>query len=235
MTWRVIHVSAWDSHDIKAKKPRRHAICTIHSQLKNDMSPTSTCWDRITRLSSGLYPNLWTPEAFHIIASNWGKVIIPEECYSRQFNHITGKVCILTTHLELIHTTSYVQAGKNLTPVRIRETDGDIDSLFNGYSFDSSSDEDDTVFDNDTVGDNLGNESNDEDDDYDELEDGDEEKELETSTSLLVDGVKDNTKNIPSDKLGCRCGAQCVSDSDDRSANATHVSQTPPLHCNSNS
>ncbi|GKG12708.1 hypothetical protein Tco_0346945, partial [Tanacetum coccineum] len=137
--------------------------------------------DRITWLSiSGLPPNLWTPESFHTIASIWGNVIIPEECNSRQFNSTTGRVCILTTHLELIHTTSYVPTGKNLIPIRIRETDGDIDSLFNGYSFDSSSDEDDTIFDNDTLGDNLGNESNDEDDDDNESEDGDDKKDSVT-------------------------------------------------------
>ncbi|GJZ85909.1 hypothetical protein Tco_0651248 [Tanacetum coccineum] len=143
--------------------------------------------DRITWLSiSGLPPNVWTPEAFHTIASIWGNVIIPEECNSRQFNRTTGRgVCIPTTHLELIHTTSYVPTRKNLIPIR--------------------------------------NESNDEDDDDNESEDGDDKKDScmagdnvkEKSTSLLVDGVKDNTKNIPSDKLGCRCGAQCVSDNDD--------------------
>ncbi|GKE00947.1 hypothetical protein Tco_1388930, partial [Tanacetum coccineum] len=85
--------------------------------------------DRITWLSTtGLPPNVWTPEAFHTIASIWGNVIIPEECNSRQFNRTTGRgVCIPTTHLELIHTTSYVPTRKNLIPIRNESNDEDDD------------------------------------------------------------------------------------------------------------
>lgn len=55
----------------------------------------------------------------------------------------TDKVLILTKQLELIHTMSYIPFGKDFIPVRIFETDGEIDSLFKGYSLDSSSDDED--------------------------------------------------------------------------------------------
>ncbi|GJS97075.1 cytochrome P450 [Tanacetum coccineum] len=90
---------------------------------------------------SGLPPLLWTSETFSTIAKQWGDVIIPEDCNPRQFNRTTGKVLILTKQLELIHTTSYIPFGKDFIPVRIFETNGEIDSLFNGYSLDSSSDD----------------------------------------------------------------------------------------------
>ncbi|PWA63175.1 cytochrome P450 [Artemisia annua] len=89
--------------------------------------------NRVTWLAiSGLPPQLWTPESFSIIANKWGDVIIPEECNPRQFNRTVGRVCILTKHLELIHKTSYVPFGSDLIPIRVSETEGEIDTLFKG-------------------------------------------------------------------------------------------------------
>ncbi|GKA68456.1 cytochrome P450 [Tanacetum coccineum] len=92
---------------------------------------------------SGIPIQLWSPESFSTIAKHWGEIIIPKECNPRQFNRTTGKVCILSKHLELIHTTCHVPYGKDIIPIRIFETEGEIDLLFNGYVLDSSSDEDD--------------------------------------------------------------------------------------------
>ncbi|GJY14723.1 hypothetical protein Tco_0385145 [Tanacetum coccineum] len=145
-----------------------------HFKSLNPWTDNIRITERVTWLAiSGLPPKLWTPDTFHSIASSWGDVIIPEDCNPRQFNRSTGRVCILTTHLELIYSTSYVPVDNVLISIRIRETDGDIDSLFNGYYLDSSSKEDDDQSDNDMAGDNLEN-VNKEDEDSDPSENGDE-------------------------------------------------------------
>ncbi|GJY05061.1 hypothetical protein Tco_0371001, partial [Tanacetum coccineum] len=112
---------------------------------------------------SGLPPKMWTPDTFTVIANHWGDVIVPEDCNPRQFNRTTGRVCILTKHLKLIHTTSYVPVDGSLILVRILEFDGDIDSLFNGYTIDSSSrEEDDDEVDEDATDEDNDNDSEDE-------------------------------------------------------------------------
>ncbi|GKC39826.1 hypothetical protein Tco_1052210 [Tanacetum coccineum] len=63
-----------------------------------------------------------------------------------QFNGTTGKVCILTRHLNLIQETIRVPIDKELVPVRAYEIEGEIDSLFNGCILYSSSDEDDPTY-----------------------------------------------------------------------------------------
>ncbi|GKA98386.1 cytochrome P450 [Tanacetum coccineum] len=52
---------------------------------------------------------------------------------------------------QLIHKNSYVPFGSGLIPIRVTETEGEIDSLFNGYVVDSSSEDgdDETVQDDD--------------------------------------------------------------------------------------
>ncbi|GKB58651.1 cytochrome P450 [Tanacetum coccineum] len=98
---------------------------------------------------SGLPPQLWLSKSFTDIAKHWGKVIIQEDCNTRQFNRTTEKVCILTNCLDFIRETVTISVNKEVISVRVQETEGDIDLLFNGYLFDSTSDEEDTV-----IGDN---------------------------------------------------------------------------------
>ncbi|GKB58706.1 cytochrome P450, partial [Tanacetum coccineum] len=64
----------------------------------------------------------------------------------KAFNGTTGKVCILTRHLNLIQETIRVPIDKELVPVRAYEIEGEIDSLFNGCILYSSSDEDDPTY-----------------------------------------------------------------------------------------
>ncbi|GJW18810.1 cytochrome P450 [Tanacetum coccineum] len=127
--------------------------------------------DRVTWITiSGLPPSLWTPESFNSIANHWGDIIVPEECNPRQFNRSYGRVCILTKHLD----TSFVPDDNSLIPIRITETEGDTDSLFNGYTIDSSSDEED-----DSEGDE-GDEGNDMDSNEDkEYTNGEPENETD--------------------------------------------------------
>ncbi|PWA67833.1 hypothetical protein CTI12_AA299060 [Artemisia annua] len=137
--------------------------------------------ERVTWLTiSSLPPKLWTTEAFHTIASSWGEVIIPEDCNPRQFNRTTGRVCILTPHLEIIRSTSYVPVDNVLIPIRIRESDGDIDSLFNGYYHDSSSDDEDANSVNDMDKDNMEG-GNDEDADVDSTDDSENEESVKNT------------------------------------------------------
>ncbi|GJY05408.1 hypothetical protein Tco_0371348 [Tanacetum coccineum] len=99
--------------------------------------------NRITWLSiSGLPPGMWLQEPFTTIAELWGQVLMPEECNDRRFNRSFGKVCILTNHHHLIHETIHAAIGKDIYPIRVSETEGEIDMFFNGYSLASSSDED---------------------------------------------------------------------------------------------
>ncbi|PWA42252.1 wall-associated receptor kinase [Artemisia annua] len=108
--------------------------------------------ERLTWIAiSGLPPQIWFSETFSSIAKHWGQVIIPEDCNARQFNRTFGKVCILTKHQDFIKETVSIPLKKELLSIRVHETEGEIESLFNGYLYDSSSDEeDDESSDNDS-------------------------------------------------------------------------------------
>ncbi|GJR95801.1 cysteine-rich receptor-like protein kinase [Tanacetum coccineum] len=89
------------------------------------------------------------------------------------FNRTSGKVCILTRHLNLIHETICVPIDKELVPVIVYEIEGEADSLFNGCILDSSSDEDDPTYTWNGADDLTKN--NDYDDDDDDIEEEEEE------------------------------------------------------------
>ncbi|GJY16956.1 RNA-directed DNA polymerase, eukaryota, partial [Tanacetum coccineum] len=67
-----------------------------------------------------------------------GRILIPEECSSRQFNRSLEKVCVLTTQMNFIKEMVHAPIGSESIPVRISKVDGEIDSLFNGYTLTSS-------------------------------------------------------------------------------------------------
>ncbi|PWA41223.1 hypothetical protein CTI12_AA555630 [Artemisia annua] len=103
-----------------------------------------------------MYFNLWYPaqlwfsNPFKPIAELWGKILIHEDCSSRQFNRTVGKVCILTDHLDLIKYKIQIPIENEVFMVDINKTKEGIDSLFNGYVLlsslndeDSSDEEDD--------------------------------------------------------------------------------------------
>ncbi|GKE23362.1 hypothetical protein Tco_1434874 [Tanacetum coccineum] len=87
---------------------------------------------------------MWFSDPFTSIAKLWGDILIPEECNARQFNRSMGKVCILTKLPNFIHETIYVPIDNEVLPIRVTEIDGEVDSFFNGYAFESS-DEGNTV------------------------------------------------------------------------------------------
>ncbi|GKC29602.1 cytochrome P450 [Tanacetum coccineum] len=109
---------------------------------------------------------IWLSETFSSIAKHWGQVIIPEDCNARQFNRTLGKVFILTKHHDFIKEAVSIPLKKELLLVRVYETEGEIESIFNGYLYDSSSDKDDDSSDDDT-----GVDSNEYADDVDDVND----------------------------------------------------------------
>nr|GEU42262.1 RNA-directed DNA polymerase, eukaryota, reverse transcriptase zinc-binding domain protein [Tanacetum cinerariifolium] len=76
------------------------------------------------------------------VAEQWGKILIPKDCSARQFNRSAGKVCILTDHLKFIMATMQIPKENEIITVRVSKVEGDIDTLFNGYVLDSSSNDD---------------------------------------------------------------------------------------------
>ncbi|GJT93611.1 hypothetical protein Tco_1082456 [Tanacetum coccineum] len=112
-----------------------------------------TPWNLNTRITkrliwltiAGLPPQLWYPDSFTNIAEYFGKVILPEDCTHRQFNMSHGKVCILSDRIEFIKETIHIPFGKEIILVRVEEYEGDTDSLFNGYVFDSISEDDESL------------------------------------------------------------------------------------------
>nr|GEV60261.1 cytochrome P450 [Tanacetum cinerariifolium] len=152
-----------------------------NTSLLNHFKPWSNnlrITQRVTWITiSGLPSKLWITEAFHTIASSWGEVIILEDCNPRQFNRTIGIVCILTSYLEIIQSTSYVPVDNDLIPIRIRESDGDIDSLFNGYYLDSSSDDEDANYVNEMDEGNM--EEKNEDANVDTTDDSEKEEDFD--------------------------------------------------------
>ncbi|GJV36339.1 hypothetical protein Tco_1408816 [Tanacetum coccineum] len=96
----------------------------------------------------------------------------------------------ITSHLEIIQSTSYVPVDNDLIPIRIRESDGDIDSFFNGYYRDSSSDDEDANSVNDMDEDNM-EEKNDEDADVDSTDDSEKEEDFDRKL-LPSNGISKN-------------------------------------------
>ncbi|GJX67533.1 hypothetical protein Tco_0303260 [Tanacetum coccineum] len=82
---------------------------------------------------------LWYPDPFTNIGEVFGNVLIQEDCSPRQFNITNGKVCVLTERMDFIQESIKILFLNETLSVRIIETDDDIDSLFNGYTFSSSS------------------------------------------------------------------------------------------------
>ncbi|PWA72620.1 hypothetical protein CTI12_AA267320 [Artemisia annua] len=97
--------------------------------------------NRVTWISiSGIPAQLWFSIPFKPVAELWGKILIHEDCSSRQFNRTAGKV-----HLDLIKYTIQIPIENEVFTVRITETEEEIDSLFNGYVLSSSiNDEEDS-------------------------------------------------------------------------------------------
>ncbi|PWA89944.1 cytochrome P450 [Artemisia annua] len=101
--------------------------------------------NRVTWISiGGLPPQLWFPDSFSNIAEHFGTILISEDCSPRQFNRTVGRICILTDRQELIMETLRIPFGKEILTVRVTEFEGEIDSLFNGYTLDSSEGDDDS-------------------------------------------------------------------------------------------
>ncbi|GKD99107.1 cytochrome P450 [Tanacetum coccineum] len=65
---------------------------------------------------------------FSSIAENWDRVLIPEECSSRQFNRSLGKECVLTTQMNFIKEMVHAPIGNESIPVRVLEVDDDIEN-----------------------------------------------------------------------------------------------------------
>nr|GEW73141.1 cytochrome P450 [Tanacetum cinerariifolium] len=101
---------------------------TNHSLIS--LLPWNTSYritQRVTWIAiSGLPPHMWYPEPYTSIAKLWGDILLPKDCSSRQFDRSTGKVCILTTHTNLILETIQVPIGDDDVHT------GDGDDVFNG-------------------------------------------------------------------------------------------------------
>ncbi|PWA49836.1 hypothetical protein CTI12_AA434350 [Artemisia annua] len=121
---------------------------SLKSYFKS-LSPWNTCYritERVTWIAiSGLPPHMWYPEPYTSIAKLWGDILLPEDCSSRQFDRSTRKVCILTKHTNLILETIQVSIGNEIFPIRVMEIEGEIASFFNGYTLESSDDDNTTI------------------------------------------------------------------------------------------
>ncbi|GKB50107.1 RNA-directed DNA polymerase, eukaryota, partial [Tanacetum coccineum] len=109
----------------------------------------------------GLPPQAWHEVAFTRIARFWGDVIYPEKCLKSNNNLVSGKVCIRTKHMELIHHNMPVIIDDIHTCVRIREIMGECDDVFTDENIEDSDSEDDY---NSSPNINTENEAQDEDD-----------------------------------------------------------------------
>ncbi|GKD08176.1 RNA-directed DNA polymerase, eukaryota, reverse transcriptase zinc-binding domain protein, partial [Tanacetum coccineum] len=210
-------------------KYQRKAINNFHNKPLPPSHNNRASYNRKIAIS-GLPPQLWLTDPFTSIVELWGKVIIPEYCNPRQFNRTTGKVCILTRHLNLIHETICVPIDKELVPVRVYEIEGESDSLFNGCILDSSSDEDDPTYTWNGADDLTENN----DDDGDDISSGKHTANSteEGSTSCTGYKVKDKTKDIPrSASHVVLVFEKCTSDNNDEMSTTSPVqNQNPPLN-----
>nr|GEX31281.1 cytochrome P450 [Tanacetum cinerariifolium] len=93
-------------------------------------------------LVSGFPPQLRLIDSFNVVAEQWGKILIPKDCSTQQFNRSARKVCILTDHLEFIMAMMQIPKENEIITVRVSEVEGEIDTLFSGYVLDSSSNDD---------------------------------------------------------------------------------------------
>nr|GEU91932.1 cytochrome P450 [Tanacetum cinerariifolium] len=147
-------------------------------------------------LISGFPPQLWLTDSFNAVAEQWGKIIIPEDCSARQFNRSAGKVCILTDHLEFIMATMQIPIENEIITVRVLEVECEIDTLFNGYVLDSSSDDD---------GYSSANKNN-EDDGGEDFKDGVKvfvkESEGDENNSNEMPNLENLETNFPTAKFG---------------------------------
>ncbi|GKB32197.1 RNA-directed DNA polymerase, eukaryota, reverse transcriptase zinc-binding domain protein [Tanacetum coccineum] len=132
---------------------------TLLSHFKSFL-PWNTSYrikNRITWLSiSGLPSQMWSSKPFTSIANLWGDVLIPEECNARQFNRSTGKVYVLTEHLNFIRDSFAVPIDNEIFTIRVTKIKEDIDSFFNGYMLDTSDEDNSTtlgdMFDSQNIG-----------------------------------------------------------------------------------
>ncbi|XP_052623626.1 uncharacterized protein LOC128128921 [Lactuca sativa] len=78
--------------------------------------------DRIASLIIHRVPqHAWCEEAFSIIASTWGKVVIPEECITDSPNLAFGRVGIITSHPGLIDTAITIMVDGRPFVINIME------------------------------------------------------------------------------------------------------------------
>ncbi|GJV59541.1 cytochrome P450 [Tanacetum coccineum] len=120
----------------RAEKALANKTLKTHFKTLKPWSNNIRIQDRVTWLSiSGLPPHLWSTNVFSSIAENWGRVLIPEECSSRQFNRSLRKVCVLTTQMNFIKEMVHAPIGSESIPIRVSEADGEIDY---GYTLTSS-------------------------------------------------------------------------------------------------
>ncbi|GJW45389.1 reverse transcriptase domain-containing protein [Tanacetum coccineum] len=117
----------------------------------------------------------------------------------------------------------------DLIPIRIRESDRDIDSLFNGYYLDSSSDDEDANSVNGMDEDNM-EEKNDEDADVDSTDDSEKEEDFDRK-SLPSNGISKKTnsgKQLFLDTRGVRVSTQPQKNQKKKIKKTTILSQPIP-------
>nr|KAJ0222676.1 hypothetical protein LSAT_V11C200055730 [Lactuca sativa] len=69
----------------------------------------------------GVPQHAWCEEAFSIIASKWGSVVIPEECNTSSPNLAFGRVGILTSHPEIISSSIKIMVDGKPYQINIME------------------------------------------------------------------------------------------------------------------
>nr|GFB41042.1 cytochrome P450 [Tanacetum cinerariifolium] len=120
--------------------PRGPEFDELYQTLLSFENPTHGCYSfRIILWVSVALSKEYSSvmmEELEFLLGGGGKMrlILVEECSSRQFNRSLGKVCILTNHVDFIKEMIDAPIGNESLPIRISEVEGEIDSLFNGYT-----------------------------------------------------------------------------------------------------
>ncbi|GJW03956.1 RNA-directed DNA polymerase, eukaryota [Tanacetum coccineum] len=98
-------------------------------------TPNTKTENRVAWLCiEGLPLHVWCSEAFSLIASLWGSILIPDECRQDDTNMWYGQVCILTKSKSFIDTVHEIKVDGSHVLIRVYELFGDSPLIYKGTS-----------------------------------------------------------------------------------------------------
>lgn len=72
----------------------------------------------------GVPLNVWCSKSFSIIASIWGRILVPEPCSIDDQQLMYGKVCIMTKHMNTINNFIGANVDDSVVQISVTEEDG---------------------------------------------------------------------------------------------------------------